>query len=158
MPVTTTLVDTVHAELDSANPNTVFDALRKMGLGSMLAPLRVTFAALASAASQDITTAAARAAATINVGALRVSKTVLPPALAVISCRVIAGTALAGPRTVSDTGATVTAPAGANGLPGVAKISDDGKTLTFDAAVTGFTITYIPRPDVDMESVFAPST
>lgn len=150
MPVTTTQNETVHSELDSADPNNTMDCLRKMGLGSMLSPFKVTFAALASSASQDITTAAARAAATINYGALRVGKTVLPAALVVIALRVTAGAAAAGARFVSDTGATASTT--------VARLSDDGKTLTFEAAVTGFVLVYVPRPDTDMEALFAPVT
>jgi len=145
MAITTTRTETVERALNDANPNKAADALHKMSVGTMLAPRKITFAALASAAAQDITTAAAFAAATISP-VYPSDVVALPPMLSVIACRVTAGAAAAGVRTIGDSGATPSAT--------VAALSDDGKTLTFEAGVTGFVLEYIPRPSVDMQAKF----
>lgn len=155
--MTTTATQTVHKELDQADPNTIGDCLRKMGLGSILSPLKVTIAALAATQNIDITSAAVFAAATINVGALKQSRTTLPPILNIVTLRVTAsGTgASLGTYTVTDSGGTaIVPPGGASAAVGIATLSADGKTLGFPNTITGFVITYIPRADTDMEAQF----
>lgn len=153
--MTTNKVDLLQRELDKANPNTLADALRLVKLGHLLAPIKVTFAALSAAAAVDITTAASKAAATI-VGITLESTENLPPIGVVRTLRVTAGAAQAGPRVVTDAGGT--AAAGATGLGGagggVALISDDGKTLTFEGNVTGFVLEYYPLPFTSLQSTF----
>ncbi len=142
--MTVSISTTNKSALDQARPGQLEDILRQVKLGTMLTPLKRTFTGLTSAASFDLTLIDGTGETTGISNPNRLA------ALSVTNLRVTAGTALAGPRTVGDTGTTVTAPAGANGLPGVAKISDDGKTLTFDAAITAFVVTYIPRAGLDL--------
>lgn len=150
---TTTRTDTIEQVLKRADPNELPDALRKVDLGQMLTPRKVTFAALSAAAAIDITTAASKAAATVSP-ALPDNVSALPPILSVISCRVSAvGTGALGDRHISDAGGTPAAP-GASG-PGIATLSDDGKTLTFEGTVTGFVLEYIPRPATNLTTKFA---
>jgi hypothetical protein len=147
MATTATKTRTIRDALNTAKEGEMDDALAKVQLGNHLAPWKVTFAALTSAAAQNITTAAALAAATmgsLSPAAARADDfTQLPPILSVTYLRVTAGAALAGTRIVGDAGAT--ALAGDAAGPGVALLSDDGATLTFEAAVTGFVLGYIPR-------------
>lgn len=141
--------------LDEANPHDLASVIAKMALGTMLSPLKVTFASLTAAAAIDITTAASKTAATI-VGAKTLDTgEMLPAILSVTALRVTAvDTGATGPRSVTDAGGTAGAP-GANG-PGIALLSDDGKTLTFEGTVTGFVLEYIPRPKTDMSTQFPP--
>lgn len=149
---TATRNETLEAALNTATPGRLADALAKVALGTMLAPRKVTFAGLTADAAQNITTAANYALATVSP-AMPGGTLVLPAILSVISCRVTAGAAAAGPRAVTDSGGAAGAP-GANG-PGIALLSDDGKTLTFEGAVTGFVLEYVPRPASDMSADFA---
>jgi hypothetical protein len=146
--MTTTKIETLQRALNDANPNEVADCLKRMKLGNMLAPVKATFVGLTSSATQDITTAAAKAAATITGMSLDSGEN-LPAANDIRTLRVTAGAAAAGPRQMTDAGGTASAT--------VAKISDDGKTLTFEAAVTAFVLTYEPRSSTDLGSNFAPS-
>lgn len=146
--MTTTKIETLQRALNDANPNEVADCLKRMKLGNILAPVKVTFTGLTSSATQDITTAAAKAAGTITGVSLDTGEN-LPAVNGIHSLRVTAGAAAAGPRQVTDTGGTASAT--------VAKISDDGKTITFEAAVTAFVITYLPRSFTDLSTSFAPS-
>ena len=151
--MTTTKAKTLAQVLEQANPNLVADALRKIDLARMLDPVKVTFAGLASAAAQNITTAAARAAATVDQGLKDlIAGEGLPPILSVVALRVTAGTLAAGPAIVTDSGGTPTAIG--TGSAHVATLSDDGKTLTFQAAVTGFVLEYIPRSTADFGASF----
>jgi len=145
--VTTSVVDTVQAELDKADPNTLADVLRLVKLGTMVTPLKRTFTGLTSATAFDLTA--------ID-GTGETAGATNPARLALLDCRtlrVTAGAATAGPRTLTDSGGTAGAP-GANG-PGVVVISDDGKTLTFEAGVTGFVIEYVPRAATNMTAQWA---
>lgn len=150
--MTTNKTNTLQRELDKSNPNTLADALRQVKPGHLLAPIKVVFAALASAAAQDITTAAAKAAGTIT-GIVLDSGENLPPIGAVRTLRVTTGTLAVGPAVVTDQGGTATA-IGAGSVH-VALLSDDGKTLTFQAAVTGFVLEYYPRPFTDLQTIFS---
>lgn len=139
---TTTRTETIQRALDAASPDDVADALRKLGnFGKSKALVKVTFVGLTAAAAIDITTAAAKAAATI-VGIDLDTGENLPPIGVPISARVTAGAATAGPRHITDVGGTPGAP-GANG-PGIATLSDDGKTITFEGNVTAFVLLYQP--------------
>jgi hypothetical protein len=129
--------NTVQSTLSSANPNNLADAARRGNLGLALSPVKVTFAALTSATSHNITTAASRAAATIvGISPALPTAQLLPAAGSIETLRVTAGVAV-GPRAITDVGGTPTTT--------LATISDDGKTITFEAAVTAFVITYFPR-------------
>lgn len=142
---TTTQQNTVRRELNAGNANTVADILKRIKAGDMFAVLKVTFAGLTSAAAQDITTAASRAAATIVGGDFN-SDELLPAIGGVTTLRVTAGAAAAGHRAVTDAGGTAST--------SLALLSDDGKSLTFEAAVTGFVLTYRPRPAVAMSASY----
>ena len=146
--------------LDTANPNELLDALRKVKLGTHLCPIKAVFTGWTLAAAFDITTAAAKTAAVVT-GITLASGENLPPILQVRTLRVTVaggGTAALGARTVTDAAGTPAAP-GATGA-GIATISDNGKTITFEGTgCTGFTLEYIPRSYNDPDStVFAPST
>lgn len=146
--MTTTKIETLQRALNDANPNEVADCLKRVKLGNMLNTVKVTATGLVSAASQDITTAAVKAASVI-VGLALDSGENLPASNVVQSVRVTAGAAAAGLRQIGDSGATASAT--------VAKISDDGKTLTFEAGVTAFVLTYMPRSAEALSNSFAPS-
>lgn len=137
--MTTTATITVQAALDKADPNEVADLLRLMKLGTMLTPLKRAFTGLTSGTSFDLTAIDGTGETTGPSNPNRLA------ALIVGTLRVVTGTAT-GPRQVTDSGGTATT--------AVAKISDDGKTLTFEAAITAFTIEYVPRPSVDMAKEF----
>jgi len=140
--------------LNRANPNDLPDALRMTKIGDQITPIKATFAALSAAAAQDITTAAAKTAATIT-GITLADGENLPAIGQVSALRVTAvGTGNVGPRMVTDAGGTpLASPAGP--LFGVALLSDDGKTLTFEGTVTGFVLEYFPRPAVSTDGLFA---
>ena len=148
--------------LNQGNENEIADALRMIKAGYMMSPIKVTFVGLTSSATQNITTAAALAAATINSGFATDPdiQPTLPPIGEVASLRVTAGAAQPGPRVITDSGGTPAASAtGLGGAPGgVATLSDDGKTLTFEAAVTGFVLIYWPSPAKELTTIFAPMT
>ncbi len=143
MSATATLNETVQRALDDANPNEVADALQKVNLGTVLTPLQRTFTGLVSQATQDLTAIDATGEAAGGDNPQRLA------ALSISTLRVTAGTAAAADRQVSDSGGTPSA--------SVATLSDDGTTLTFEAALTAFVITYIPRAAVDMTEDFADS-
>jgi len=161
MATTTTLKDTLQNELDKGQLGTLADVLRLMGYGSMQSMLKVTVASLTAADSIDITTAAVKAAATINVGALRRGQVNLPP-IGRLRFGTVRVTAAASGSTgvwiVTDSGGTAVTVGTGTGVPpiGICKLSDDGKTLTFptSAAVTGFVIEYFPAPATDMQNAF----
>lgn len=132
---------TLQQILSAANPHQLADALRAVDLGLKFSVIKVVFAGLTSAAAQNITTAAAKAAATVT-GVTLDSGQLLPAIAQVVTCRVVTGTAT-GDRSITDAGGTATT--------AKALLSDDGKTLTFEAVITAFTLTYIPR------SVMVPS-
>jgi hypothetical protein len=137
--MTTTSVDTVQAALDKANPNDLADCLQKVKLGTMLTPLKRVFTGVSSSATQDLTALDADGETT---GASNPNRL---PALLVNTLLVTTGAAASGGRAVTSAGATAATST-------FAKISDDGTTLTFDNTVTGFTIEYMPRAQVDMQS------
>lgn len=115
--------------LDTANPNNLPDALRKVLLGTLLAGKKVTVS---------------QAAAT--------TVALSPPALTgTISVRVTGGAAAAGPRHIVDAAGTPAAT--------IATISDDGATLTFEGTVTDAILSYVPRPtDAQLAAALYPAT
>jgi hypothetical protein len=137
--MTTDKLMTLQMALTKANPNDICDALRKVDLGMKMSVVKVVFASLTSAAAQDITTAAAKAAATVTGITLDPGQN-LPAIGKVITCRVTAGAAAAGSRSVTDAGGTATTL--------IALLSDDGKSLTFESTITGLVLTYEPRSAV----------
>lgn len=145
---TTTKTETIQAALNQANLNELPECLKRVKLGNVLGPAKVTFTGLTSSATQDITTTAAKAAGVISGLDLDVGEN-LPAINGVYSVRVTAGAAAAGPRQMTDAGGTASAT--------VAKISDDGKTITFEAAVTAFVLSYVPRSSTALSSAYAPS-
>lgn len=136
--MTTTRTRTFQDALDEGNLNQLDTILKQMKLGTMLTPLKRTFTGLASAAAQNLTTIDGTGETTGTSNPKRLA------ALAVITLRVTAGAAAAGHRNVTDAAGTPAAT--------LATLSDDGKTVTFEAGVTAFVITYIPRSSVDMTS------
>lgn len=165
MSVTTTKKKSIQQAFNDGDANTIADAARKAKLGTMLRPIKVTFAGLTATASLDITSATARAAATVNDGDIPegyiASKTHLPPINVVKSLRITAsGTAASlGNYIAGDVGSTmIVPPGGAAAAVGIARLSDDGKTITFPNTVTGFVLHYTPRADVELNTDFAPST
>ena len=145
--MTVSVVTTLQSALDGARGGQLEDLLAKVKLGTMLTPLKRTFAGLASAAAQNLTLidGTGETAGANNPKRLA--------ALSVTTLRVTAGTLAAGPAIVTDAGGTAAAIGATNNH--VVLLSDDGKTLTFPAAVTGFVITYIPRPFTDMTAALA---
>lgn len=141
---TTTFQQTIGGALNTANPNDLADILRQIALGTMLTPLTVSFTGLASSAVQNITTAAAAAA--ISAGAVPAGLSTLPAILGVVALRD------AHSNIVVDAGGA--AVASTSTYPGTVLLSADGTTLTFAAAVTAFTITYIPRAAVDLTASY----
>lgn len=127
---TTTEAFTLAKALDQANPNLLATALQKVALGTLLTP---TVKAITQTSATTVT---------LN-----------PPALcpAVVSARVTAGTALAGVYRCTDAAGTAVDSA----TLGVCKLSADGTTLTFAAALTGVTVSYVPRSATDVTSLFA---
>lgn len=139
--MTTDINQTYRELLDKADPNVLANIFADMKMGLVCSPIKATFTGLASAAAQNVTTAAAKAAATL-VGVELKTGELLPPIGVPVAVRVTAGAAAAGLRQVGDSGATPSAT--------VATLSDDGKTLTFEAGVTGFVLYYMPRSSVAM--------
>lgn len=147
-------VDTIQEVLERSNPNDLADALHKLDFGKMNAVVKATFTGLTSAAAQNITTAAAKAAAVITGITLEAGEN-LPPIGELVSLRVTAGTLAAGDSILTDAGGTAKAIGATNNH--VTILSDDGKTLTFQAAVTAFVLVYVPRSKVPLTDKFAPS-
>lgn len=141
----------IRRALNTGSPAAQTSALQKIQAGTQLSKVKVTFAALTSASAQDITSDEAKAAATIEGISLRDDEN-LPPIGQVVTLRVTTGTLAAGPAVVTDEGGTPTA-IGALAVH-VATLSDDGTTLTFQAAVTGFVLTYYPAPAVGLDTNF----
>lgn len=133
---TATKDQTVQSCLNDANPNEIADALQKVELGNVISPVKVTFAGLAASATLDITTAAAKAAATVTGLTLALGEN-LPAMLVVRTLRVTAGAAAAAPRVTTDAAGTPSAT--------YATISDDGTTLVFEDTVTACVLEYLPR-------------
>jgi len=129
---TTTKTNTIAAEMNKGNANTIADVAQKVQLGDMLQPRKLVKTGLTAATSFDITSAALGSNPAIG---------------SIQTLRVTAGTAAAGHRNVTDAGGTPSAT--------LATISDDGKTLTFEGNVTGFILTYTPRAAVDTSGVFS---
>lgn len=138
---TTTKSETLRSILNKGNPALMGTAAAKMQLGTMLTPLKRTFTGLTAAASFDLTAIDGTGETTGPGNENRVAAAV------VSTLRVTAGAAAAGSRDVTDVGGTPAA--------GLATISDDGKTITFEANVTGFVITYMPRSAQGMETADA---
>lgn len=135
---------TLATALDNADPNRLCDVLRKLKLGQMLTPLKVT---LTPDSSQK-------------------TVTLDPPALMITSVRATkgaGGSQKAGEYIVQDaSGTAVDHGVGAN-LPGSCKLSADGTTLTFatnwsntlGASPTDTCIViYMPRSDTDITTEF----
>lgn len=158
---TVTEINTIRQELNRAQIGRLTDLFSKIKLGNMMAPIKVTVAALTASATPDITSPAVKAAATI-VGRTLLASENLPAIGQVVNLRISAsGTAASvGTYGVTDAGGTaIIPPGGASASMGIAKLSDDGKTITFPNTVTGFVITYYPRAAVDPDtaSAYSPS-
>jgi hypothetical protein len=131
---------TVRDALNEAHPGNFLDLLRKRrqtsasvnpwGFGDFLAGKKST-----------VTGATASASITLS-----------PPALTgTVQLRITAGAAAAGPRQISDVGATLSAT--------VARLSDDGTTLTIEDTCTGYVVSYVPRlTDAELAALAYPTT
>ena len=107
------------------------------------APVKRAFTGLGGLDSYDITTLGVAPFAS--------------PALVVGALRVVTGAAtFVGSYAVTDVGGTPLSPA-ASTLVGLATLTDDGKTITFPvgAAVTAFTIEYVPVDPVNVSGALA---
>lgn len=113
--------------LSKADPNLIADALRKVDLGVMLAPVVKT-----------ITQSSAT------------TMTLSPPALCpgVVSVRVTGGASAANAYICTDAGGTAVDGA-------ICKLSADGTTLTFALGVTSAVVSYVPRSASDLSEAFA---
>jgi hypothetical protein len=156
-PSTKVFTQTIQQVLDQASPNLVADALAQVDLGTMLDPVKVTFALTTPTATLNITTVPA-AQITVNAGLKGKTLTAaggLPPIHTVRTLRNGAGgTLAAGPAIVTDDGGTATAIG--TGSVHVVLLSLDGTTLTFQAAVANVVLEYIPRANVaDFSAKFA---
>lgn len=152
--MTTTAQSTIKSILDLAPPDELADALRLMGLGTMLTPLKRTFTGLTAAAAIDITTIDGSGE---TVGAGNGNRL---PCLVGKTLRVTAsGTAASvGSYILSDTGGTPTLPTGgASAGVGIATLSDDGKTVTFPNTITAFVMEYVPQSKTVMTTAFPPA-
>jgi hypothetical protein len=149
--MTTTARKTIQTALDTADPNVVADLLRKMKLGTMMAPLVRRFTSLTASATFDLTAIDATGE---TVGPANPKR---KPVLLITALQIIAsGTATSlGAYIAASVPATpIIPPGGAGAAVGVATISDDGKTITFPNTVTAFTIIYMPRSDTDVTTTF----
>ena len=131
MPVTATAKETVQAALNAANPNKIADALAKVGLGSMFAPVEYDTGTITGATGVTLP----------GNGALEVQSVV-----------VMTGTESATPHIVVDSAQTP-GQIGSTGIYTV-KLSADGKTLTFAANVTRIIVRFIPAPAVALSDDF----
>lgn len=129
----TPVLYTVKNELEDANGSKVPEMLRELHLGYKESGIKVT-APAAPVIPSHASPSATFAGSTIVLD---------PPAQVVKSCRITAGTAAAGTRIMSDSGATP-AQVGTSGIY-IATLSEDGTTITLEAAATGAVIEYIPR-------------
>jgi hypothetical protein len=146
--MTATKTLSIREILNQALPDKIADAMRLIKFGNMMSVVKVAFTGLTSSATHNISDAAHKAAGAIS-GITLVAGENLPPIGEVLTLRVVTGTAT-GHRDVTDVGGTPST--------SLATLSDDGKTLVFEAVITAFTLQYIPRAAVSMDSVFAPST
>lgn len=145
--MTLSVATTLQKALDRGDLDILGSVVQKMKLGTMMTPLKRVFAGLTAAASFDLTLIDGTGE---TVGAANANRL---PVLCTHYLRLDAsGTAasvgnyIVGP----PTSVLLIPPGGANAAVGVARISDDGKTITFPNTITGFTISYIPRSNVDM--------
>lgn len=161
---TVTENNTVRLELNRAQIGRLSDLFKLIKLGNMMAPIKVTVAALTAGATFDITSQAVRDKVTATVGrtpALVVGTGLtdrLPTIGQVVNLRVTAASAgtTVGTYGITDAAGTpIVPPGGASAAMGIASLSDDGKTLVFPANITAFIITYYPRAAVDPDSTSA---
>lgn len=141
---TTVLETTFQSQLNKSDANDTADLLAGIKAGNALSVVKATFTGLTSLAAQVITNDDHKAnGVVIGLSPALAAGENLPAIGQVLSLRITAGTAGAGPSIVTDAGGTPTAIAAL--AASVATISDDGATLTFDAAVTAYVISYNPR-------------
>lgn len=151
--MTTTANDTLRADLNTGDLNSLQVNLSRIKFGNMLSIVKAVFTGVTGAATYDITTAAMKALATIT-GISLASGENLPAIRHVRSLRVTAATtgSVVGTYGITDAAGTVVTPA-TSGAMGIARLSDDGTTLTFASAdVTAFIIEYEPMPAVSLDT------
>ncbi len=157
--MTTNVLKTIRGVLNTANPNDVADALRKIKYGNMLEPIKIVVVGMTAIAAPVITGALVKAAATISGGLSLANGEMLPAIANIVSLRVTAsGTAgSVGTYGISDSsGTAIVPPGGASAAMGVALLNDAGTTITFPNTITAFTLVYMPRPFVDLEGIWTP--
>ena len=158
--MTTTIEETLGEVLQQADPNTLADALRKVGVAVGAPVIKVTAAALTAADAFAITSEAFAALAGVSVDGIADpgDGESLPPIGKVCALQVTAGAAnTPGPYVVLDDAAT--AANLASNFLGLATMDDDGTTITFAASsdITGFILHYMPRTKTPLENAFANS-
>ena len=140
--MTTTAVYTLQKALDAANPSQIADALREIGLGTMLTPIKET----------------------ITLGSVRNHIHLLSDSSAklaaqqILMCRVsdvTGGAGAVGVRVIGDASATPADP-GATG-PGIASLSADGDIITFEGTVLAVVVWWLPVPKIATTAHFAPT-
>jgi hypothetical protein len=142
---------TVTSALEQLNPNYLADALRRLHIGLREAGVKV-----AVAASVQTPAVGRGTIESPKVTVATVVATFDPPIAAVKALRVTSGAATGG-RILLDAAGTA-AQIGTSGVY-AAVISDDGSTITFEATITGFVISYIPRLSAaDLAAKFYPLT
>ena len=160
--MTTTKETDLRQVLNSGNDNHVAEALKKIKAGNMASVIRVVVASLTATAAPNITSAAVKAAATSILGITLDEGENLPAIGVVVALQLVAsgtaaslGTYIVGPTGTPPAGATpLVPPGGAQAAVGIASLSDNGEVLTFPNTITGFSLTYIPRPFVALNTSY----
>ena len=107
---TTTKESTVQSLLNGSDLNDTADLLTAIDAGNALSVVKATFTGLTSLAAQDITNDDHKAnAVVVGISPALASGANLPAIGQVLSLRITAGTAGAGPSIVTDVGGTPTA-------------------------------------------------
>lgn len=143
---------TVSSVLETANPNNMIDALKRLHLGLREVGVKVTVAS----SVQTVPTPGTGGITSPLVTVAAAVATFDPPIAAIKSLRVTTGAA-AGGRIMLDAAGSA-AQIGTSGVY-TAVISDDGSTITFETTITGFVIAYLPRlSTAELAAQFYPQT
>lgn len=140
---------------DSGAIDNVGTLASKMKLGTMCTGFKIVGTAITAASAIQLSTlrnGVDGIVVTTLDGSTTPSRYVPPKAGTIRTLRVTAsGTAgSVGAYGVTDaSGTAIVPPGGASAALGIARLSDDGDTITLPNSVTGFVLTYYPRPAAD---------
>jgi len=129
---TVTVTNTLKDELNKADPNTLADALRELGLGSLL------------------TQGAFLVDKVVTNNPISVDIPLVPPATVVLTCEVTGaggGGGALGTRVMGNSDCTPSAPHAA-GVPAIAKLAANGSKITVEGTVATAHVTYLAMPDL----------